>query len=411
MQLVEQHIIGRKHKLYKEIDEVCFFGKNLYNRANYIVRQEFINTTKEKEAGTRTAANWIRYHELQKTLQKEVDYTKLPAKVSQQVLMNLDKSWKSFFTSIKDWKKNPSKYLGRPRLPRYKDKVNGRAVLTYTIQAISRKKLRTNIVLLSGTKISVPTKQKNICQARIVPKKGFYVIEIIYEKEVEKAKVNPDKIAGIDLGINNLAAVTSNLNIQPILVNGRPLKSMNQFYNKKRAELQSYVANKSSRKLERLTNKRNRKVNYYLHNASRWIVNYLVQNEIGTLVIGKNKLWKTEVNIGKRNNQSFVNIPHEKFVHMLTYKCELVGIKVMMTEESYTSKCSFIDKESLEHHEEYMGKRKHRGLFITKEKSQINADCNGSGNIIRKVIPNAFADGIEGVVVHPARFTPCKLAA
>ena len=114
-------------------------------------------------------------------------------------------------------------------------------------------------------------------------------------------------------------------------------------------------------------------------------------------------MWKNEINLGKRNNQSFVNIPHASFIKMLEYKCKLVGIEVKITEESYTSKCSFIDKEEMEHHEKYLGRRTHRGLFVSKNKIKINADCNGSGNIIRKVIPNAFADGIQGVVVRPIR--------
>ena len=396
--------------MFGECDELAFCAKNLYNVANYIVRQEFISTSKEKAEGKRTTANWIRYGKLDKMLQNQEDYKKLPAKVAQQVLRKLDKNWLGYFESLKKYKANPSKFLGHPKLPKYKDKQKGRTLVTYTIQAISKKKVKQGIVSLSKTKIEVKTKQKNINEARIVPKIGHYVLEIIYTKEVKNAKVNPDKIAGIDLGVNNLGAVTSNQNITPILINGRPLKSMNQFYNKRKAELQSYVGNKSSRRIEQLTNKRNRKVMNYLHHASKLVIDHLVKHEIGTLIIGKNPLWKQEVKMF-RSNQQFVNIPHAKFIDMMTYKCELVGITVIVTEESYTSKCSFIDNESLEHHEKYLGRRRKRGLFVSKDKKKINADCNGSGNIIRKVIPNAFADGIEGVVVRPARITPCKLAA
>ncbi len=189
----------------------------------------------------------------------------------------------------------------------------------------------------------------------------------------------------------------------PLLVNGRPLKSINQYYNKKKAKLQSFVGDKStSNRLVKLTNKRNRKVDNYLHNCSKIIVDYLILHEFGTFVIGKNKQWKTEINIGKKNNQAFVNIPHARFIDMLKYKCELVGIAVIITEESYTSKCSFIDFEEICKHSKYLGKRVKRGLFISKNKTKINADCNGSGNIIRKVIPTAFdGNGIEGVVVSP----------
>ncbi len=414
MRLVEKHIIKKNHSLYKEIDSMCFLSKNLYNKANYIIRQEFINTGKEKEAGLREHAIWIRYNKLQKTLQddKDFDYTQLPAKVSQHVLRTLDKNWKSFFEAIKDWKINPQNYEGRPKLPKYKDKIKGRNILTYTIQAISKPQLKNRIVLLSGTTIAVQTNQENIRQARIIPRFGYYVIEIIYKKEVMNLNLNKENIAGIDLGVNNLATVTSNVNsVKPIIINGRPLKSMNQYYNKKKAKLQSFVGNKSSNRLEKLTTKRNRKVDNYLHNASNKIINHLIKNNIGTVVIGKNKLWKTESKMSKKNNQNFVSIPHARLINMIEYKCFLIGITVKVTEESHTSKCSFIDFESIEHHDKYLGRRKYRGLFISKEKIEINADCNGGGNIERKVFPNAFANGIQGVVVRPIRITPYKLAS
>ena len=404
MQLVERHIINKNHSFYNELDSIGFLSKNLYNKANYIIRQEFISTSKEKELGKRDKANWIRYNKLQKKLQddKDFDYTQLPAKVSQHVLRLLDKNWVSFFKSIRDWKKNPSKYTGQPSLPKYKNKTNGRGVLIYTIQAISKTELQKGFVLLSGTKIRIRTKQNKIQQVRIVPKIGHYVIEVIYNKKlIINEKLNKNRIAGGDLGLNNLVAITSNQKVVPLLINGRPLKSINQFYNKKKAQLQSYVGDKTSIRLTKLTNKRNRKVDNYLHNASKIIVDHLILNEFGVFIIGKNKQWKTEINIGKRNNQAFVNIPHARFIQMIQYKCKLVGIEVIVTEESYTSKCSFIDNEEMKHQEEYLGVRKHRGLFISKNKIKINADCNGSGNIIRKEFPNAFANGIEGVVVHP----------
>jgi IS605 OrfB family transposase len=403
--------------MYKEIDENSFLSKNLYNRANYIVRQEFISTSKQKESGKIDKANWIRYHQLQKQLQndKDFDYTKLPAKVSQHVLRLIDKNWASFFASIRDWKKNPSKYKGQPSLPKYKDKKHGRCVLIYTIQAISKKELKNGVVKLSGTDIKIKTKQQinTIQQVRVVPKINHYLIEIIYNKpQIKNENLDKNKIAGIDIGLNNLATVTSNQNnVKPLLINGRPLKSMNQYYNKKKAKLQSYVGDKSSNRLITLTNKRNRKIDNYLHNASRFIVNHFISEGFGIVIIGKNKKLKTEINIGKRNNQAFVNIPHSRFIEMIKYKCELVGIEVIIREESYTSKCSFIDFEEIKHHENYVGKRKYRGLFISKNGIKINADCNGSGNIIRKEIPNAFADGIQGVVVRPIRITPCKKAA
>ena len=131
MQLVEKHIISKSHEHHSEIDKIAFLSKNLYNRANYIVRQEFISTSKQKEQGKRKVANWIRYHELQKQLQysNDVDYIALPRKVSQQVLIQLDRNWKSFFKAIKEWKRTPLKFRGQPSLPRYKHKAKGRNIL------------------------------------------------------------------------------------------------------------------------------------------------------------------------------------------------------------------------------------------------------------------------------------------
>jgi IS605 OrfB family transposase len=403
MRLVEKHIIKDGHRNFDELDKVCFLSKNLYNKANYLIRQQFIHSGK-----------WIRYHQLQKTLQSgnDGDYTALPRKVSQQVLMLLDKNWKSFFKAIKVWKSDKSKFTGKPKLPRYKHKTKGRNLVIYTIQAISKKKQKNGIISLSGTHIQIQTKQTHTQQVRVIPGNRQYVIEIIYnKKEVELKHLDKTKIAGIDLGLNNLATVTSNQNIRPLLINGRPLKSMNQYYNKKKALYQSFVAGKSSNRIRKLTNKRNRKVDNYLHHASRYIVGHLINYGIGTVVIGQNKQWKTEINIGCRNNQNFVSIPHLKLFQMIQYKCQLVGIDIITTEESYTSKCSFIDFEPIQKHETYSGKRKYRGLFVSGNGTKINADCNGSGNIIRKEFPNAFADGIEGVVVHPIRITPYKLSA
>ncbi|HZR38922.1 MAG TPA: transposase, partial [Ktedonobacteraceae bacterium] len=203
----------------------------------------------------------------------------------------------------------------------------------------------------------------------------------------------------------------------PVLVNGRPLKSVNQYYNKRRAELQSKLrCTGTTKRMERLTTRRNRRIEHYLHTASWWIIDDLVAHGIGTLVIGKNDGWKQEANMGKRTNQNFVQIPHARFIQMLSYKAELVGIRVIITEESYTSKASFLDRDEIPVYNphqaakpKFSGKRTHRGLYRAKDGTLINADCNASLNIIRKVAPDAF--GSEGVedgkghkpVVHPVR--------
>lgn len=402
MQLVESHIIKPSDPRYVVIDAASFASKNLYNAALYEVRKTFI-----------FQHIYLNYTEMDKRMQSHEAYRALPAKVAQQVLKLLDENWQSFFEAIKTWREHPERFQGRPGMPKYKDKVKGRNILVYTLQALSggrcKKKgaIQRGIIKPSHLPIMIKTKKKSIDQVRIVPRKGFYVVEVIYEQEIEQAEVNPDLYAGIDLGINNLATLTSNkVGFIPRIVNGRPVKSINQFYNKRRADLQSKLAQMdtkqyTSNRLDRITNKRIRKIDHYLHTASKRIIGMLVSEGIGTLIIGYNAGWKQSVNIGKRNNQNFVGIPFARFIHMLNYKAELVGIQVVMTEESYTSKCSFLDWESIGKHAQYAGKRVKRGLFRSASGKQYNADVNGSYNIIRKVASDAFVQGSSGCVVHP----------
>ncbi|MCC5616237.1 transposase [Nostoc sp. CHAB 5836] len=239
---------------------------------------------------------------------------------------------------------------------------------------------------------------------------NHYILEVVYNVLViSENKLDKTKVAGVDLGLSNLAAITSNIeDFQPIIVNGNPLKSINQYFNKVKAKFQSIVKKGSTKKIQKLSTKRNLKVDDYLHKASRFVVNHLIAHGIGTLVIGKNDTWKQDLNIGKRNNQNFTQIPHERFVHQLKYKAELAGMKVILTEEFYTSKASFLDldiiptyKKGIQH--TFSGKRIQRGLYKSKSGKLINADVSGSYNIIKKAIPNAFSNGIEGVVVHPVR--------
>jgi IS605 OrfB family transposase len=279
-------------------------------------------------------------------------------------------------------------------------------LLTYTEQAISRAPKHRGFVVPSGLDIRVETRQTAIDQVRIVPHASHYTVEVIYERPVTPAEVDPSRVAAVDIGLNNLAAVTFNQpGIAPFLVNGRPLKAINQWYNKRRARLQAKLPQGvyASHQLDTLTDKRARQMTDYLHVASRRIVDRLVKHRIGTLVVGKNDGWKQVIELGKRTNQNFVFVPHTRFVEMLQYKAELVGIQVVVSEESYTSKCSFLDLEPIGKQEVYAGMRVKRGLFQAAEGRRLNADINGAFNILRKVVPNAFGNGIAGVVVHPTR--------
>jgi IS605 OrfB family transposase len=402
MQLTERHIIKSTEHRFAQIDELAFKSKNLYNAANYVIRQNFIY-----------GWGYVNYNEMNRLMKFHEAYKALPAKVSQQILMILDKNWKSFFEAVKAYKVDSSKFTGRPKLPKYKDKVKGRNILVYTIQAISSKLFKKGIIKLSGTDFSIKTKVNpdRICQVRLVPKCDSYVIEVIYDEQ-ESTASDDNFVASIDLGLNNLVALTSNQpGFTPLLINGRPLKSINQFYNKRKAQLQPQLKGnrKTSPRIQRLTRCRHQKIDNYLHHASRLIVDILRTKQIGTLVVGKNEQWKTEINLGKQTNQNFVSIPHARLIEMLEYKARLVGIKVILQEESYTSQANFLGLDLIpvygktEKEPMFTGKRIKRGLYKTSTGQLINSDINGSYNILRKAIPNAFSDGIVSCVVRALR--------
>ena len=392
MYLTEKHIIKRTHPFYNECDRLCFQSKNIYNQGLYNVRQHYFNT--------KTYLNYYGNYDLTKT-QECYDY--LPKKVFTQTLRHVDMVFKSFFALLK----NKSV---KNKIPKYLDNVNGRYVAIFTKQAISLKEFKkTGKLRLSQTGIYIPTKLtdfSSLKEVRIVPRMHHYVIEVVYQVK-EKTHCDNGKYASIDLGLNNLATVVFNEGSKPLIVNGRPLKSINQYYNKKKAQYQSRLKGnkRTSKRIYKLTDKRNNKVTDYLHKVSRLLVNQLVSKNIGTLVIGKNSNMKQDINIGKVNNQNFVQLPIMRFADLMKYKCELEGIKVLFNEESYTSKCSFLDGEPICKHDKYMGKRVKRGLFVSRNGIKINADVNGAYNIMIKAIPNAFANGIEGVGVHPMVLT------
>jgi len=398
MQLVEQHVIGKSDSRYRAIDAAAFASKNLYNLANYHTRQAFIHQ-----------GRGLCYAQVYHLVKHEPAYQALPRKVSNDVLRLLDKNWKAFRKAMQAYHEDPSQFLGRPCLPKYKDKQQGRNILIYDIQAVSKKGVKRGLVQPSQLGITVQTKQTNIKQVRIVPRKGFYVVEVVYEREEQQASVNPALMASIDIGVNNLVALTSNkVGFTPRLVNGRPLKSTNQYYNKRKAELQKKLGTTdSTNRMERMTIKRTRRIDHYLHTASRRIIELLVQEGIGTLIIGKNPFWKQECEMRKADKQHFVQLPHARFVDMLCYKARLVGIQVVLQEESYTSKASFLDGDPLpiygkcEQEPIFSGRRVKRGLYRASEKRHLNADVNGSYNILRKAAPNGFSNGVEAVAVQP----------
>jgi len=232
VQLTERHIIERSDSRYEAIDRAAFASRNLYNACLYIVRQVFIGE-----------GNYLNYNTMDQVMQKHEAYRGLPTKVAQEVVKQVHEAWVSFFEACKEYRAHPEKFIGRPRLPKYKDKTSGRNLLQYNMQAVSRGKrtLDRGIVKPSQLGITVKTRQSpsSINEVRIAPKKGFYVVEVVYTKEEKQGQLNGKYIAGIDLGVNNLLALTSDKPaFQAVVVNGRPVKSINQYYNKRRAELQ-----------------------------------------------------------------------------------------------------------------------------------------------------------------------------
>ncbi len=369
-----------------------------------MIRQELFKNNK-----------WIRYNALYHRIKTSKNYHQLPAQTAQQVLKILDKNWKAFFGAIKAWKKDKSTFKGSPKPPRYKPK-NGEFLLVFTNQ---QAKLKDNIVKFPKKvgfelKTRLPNKT-DIREVRMIPKGVGYVVEIVYQKEIHPKLLNKNNIMAIDLGVRNLITMVNNNGLKPFVMKGGVVKSINQYYNKERARIQSTYDRqgiKTGKTMQKLTTKRNKKIKDYFHKISRKIAEYCVVNDIGTVVIGYNPDWKQNCQIGKRNTQNFVTIPHYKLIQQLDYKAAEQGITVIRQEESYSSKCSFLDNEPIEHHSEYLGRRMTRGLFKSQKGTIINADVNGAYNILKKALLNAVdADRIEDVGLHPTRWRPAAVTS
>ena len=322
-------------------------------------------------------------------------------------------AFNNFFTYFKAsnaYRKNPSKFQGKPKIPNYVKDRYIPVILDKT--RLGKKKVTENQFRIPKSNViinfSKSFEKKDIRNVSFNQCCGKIKVIISYEKK-EKEPIINNSFIGIDIGIDNLASITSNDKNFSYIVKGTPLKSMNQYYNKKKAQIQSELEKcnkkKFSRKLERLTHKRNLKIKNYLHNASRKIINLCKSQNIGNIVIGYNKGWKQEVNIGKKNNQNFVSIPFNMFIHQLKYKGKMEGINVVITEESYTSKTDHFVKEPMKHLDERKGKRIKRGLFKSSIGKVLNADINGAIGIMRKVyaISDAQIMGLRdrGDIVSP----------
>ena len=386
---LKQQVKHLSKKEFRNLKYLCHIAKNLKNQAIYNVRQHYFKNKK-----------YLSYNENYKMLKNSENYKKLNSNMAQQILKEVDESFKSFFALLKLAKNG--QYNGKIKLPNYLDKDG------FTTLVIGFVRLKDDMLIVpysnsfkkthQEVKIKLPSvlKDKKIKEIRIIPKQysRYFEIQYIYEVEEVQRELNKENALGIDLGIDNLCTCVTN-NGASFIIDGRKLKSTNQYYNKINAKLQSI---KDKQKIERttlrqkrITRKRNNRINDYLSKAARTIVNYCLNNDIGKLVLGYNEDFQRNSNIGSINNQNFVNIPYGKLRDKLIYLCKLYGIEFKLQEESYTSKASFFDGDEIpiydkEKLQEYIfsGKRIKRGLYQTSTGKLINADCNGALNILRK---------------------------
>lgn len=390
------------------LDGLCKVSNNLYNQAMYEFRQ-----TLDREN------RWLSYGDLDKLMKEktnmdgQVNYKMLKAQCSQQTLKLLEKDIKSFYRAIQAWKAHPDRFKAKPELPHYK-KRGGMFELRYTNQ--SSKARNGKLVLAKDLLIDIPQWDKygerllaGYQQTRIKPGLKSIKIEIVYKVEDVKL-VDNDKYASIDLGLDNLATMVCEGGA--FIYNGKFLKSYNNYFNKRLSALQSIKDKQgiknATKRIKNMYEKRERYMEDVFHKISRSIVDFLTENQIGNLVVGYNKNWKQNINIGKANNQKFVQMPFARLRSYLKYKCEMSGIRFICNEESYTSKCDALAYELVGKHETYLGKRVKRGLFRSSVGKLINADVNGAVNILRKVVGDSEITSRiigSGILLSPIRYS------
>lgn len=387
---VKQQLKHLSKEEYLILRELCHSAKNLYNQAVYNIRQYYFDEGK-----------YLNYVENNKLLKSSENYKILNSNMAQQILKEVDGAFKSFFRLLK--LKSKGEYKEKVKLPKYLPKNS------FTTLVVGFVRLNENTFILPYSqsykknhrpiKINIPPLllDKNIKEIRIIPKFNARFFEIQYTYQVENEERNLDKnnALAIDLGVNNLATCVTNRG-KSFIVDGKKLKSINQWFNKYNAKLQSIKDKQGygktlTMKQKYIWNKRNNRVNDYLSKSARIIINYCLENNIGTLVCGCNNDFQRNSDIGKKNNQNFVNIPFSKLQSKLEYLCEFYRIKYVDQEESYTSKASFFDMNIIPEYKEkdnieysFSGKRVRRGMYKTLKGYILNADVNGALNILKK---------------------------
>ena len=411
MILCEKHYVDEKHDFYEECHQLCFVAKNLYNQTIYQLKQLDAQNIKPKY--NRAFMYQLMKNTPEFRTQTHHSYNGLyvPVRPLKSVFQQIQWQYSSFFALIRKYKKDPSSLSGVPRPPKYLPK-NGRFVITYDKEALS---FKTGKIQLSGSNIFVNSKKAtktNIVEVSIVPLLFGYHLIVKYRQPDQDALPDNGSFMGIDLGVTNLmTCVFNDPKLRPFIINGKSIKQINQYYNKTVAEMKSKLPQgvKTSKKIKKFTQIRNFKIENEMHTATSMIIQKCKEYGIMTIVCGYNAGWKQNVSIGKINNQNFVSIPYCKLINMLKYKCEIAGIKFIVTREAYTSKCSAMDLETICKHQTYIGSRVNRGQF-THTRGIINADCNGALNILRKVAGDSIfttdKNGklVVGYAVSPLRF-------
>jgi len=389
---IKQQVKHLTKEEYNILRELCKTAKNLTNQAIYNVRQHYLQ---EKQ--------YLRYESNYHELKNSDNYKLLNSNMAQQTLKNVDQMFKSFFALIKLAKQG--KYNFRHiKLPKYLPK-NGYAnliigminikddmILTIPYSNTFKKKYETKVQI----KVPKVLEDKKIKEIQIIPKFNamFFEIQYTYEIQEENIQLNTNNALAIDLGVNNLCTCITNTG-KSFIVDGRKLKSINQFFNKQNAKLQSIKDKQNIKRQTKqqylISRKRKNRVDDYINKTCRYIINYCIVNDIGSLVIGYNQSFQNKTNLGRKNNQIFTQLPFGKIREKLEYLCKRYNINYILQEESYTSKASFFDNDELPIYNmdnpqtyEFSGKRVKRGLYQTKDGYRFNADCNGALNILRK---------------------------
>lgn len=413
--LVEKHIIKSNDARYAVLDKYAHLSNNIYNQALYRFRQAFFK------------GKWLSYEKLDKSFKQSFNqkdcmlYRSMKSvHLAQQILKLVNQNMISWNKARKAYLKAPQKFTGKPKIPKYKSKGGKNIVIVDNQTAKLRANGIVEIPVMDSLKIKLQHKETNkIQQVRVIPKNNTFVIEIVYKtNKVIDYKEDNGRYLTIDPGLDNAFTLASNVKgFKPVIINGRPLKSVNQYYNKQKARLTRIYdlskQNRNTKRLNKLDFYRNQKMLKFAHEASKRIVEIALSHELNTIVIGKNKGQKRSSNMGKRINQNFIGIPHQKMIEMIEYKANLAGIVVIQANEAYTSQTSFLDNEiPINQNSDKARKRKglspvkrrvKRGLFKSNKGILINADVNGALQILRKVVPNAFADGIDGIGLVPVK--------